>query len=274
MYMGQLNWPEPFTASGQRVQQGNVVNEDAVEATFSLLFSEAMALSGGKLADSGTSDNWLDSGMNTESGLLDACDSIRLPDTQFNQDYFGMSQYRSNMNPFRAQDQDSQAVHLPTSQFDDQKNLDLRVQSLNNSLPYANPSENLAPLPTSTDVLNKNQLIEWMDAHALSRSSHHCAMYCRLGLEAAGLSTGDRPQTGDAGDYGPFLLRHGAQVISQDSYSPQVGDTVVFDKTGQHPSGHIEIFDGRKWVSDFMQHSFSPYRDASSTPPFTIYRIA
>jgi hypothetical protein len=125
----------------------------------------------------------------------------------------------------------------------------------------------------SAGVLNKSQLSEWMDAHALSRSSHHCAMYCRLGMEAAGLSTADRPQSGDAGDYGPFLLKHGAQTVAQQSYAPQVGDVVVFDKTGQHPNGHIEMYDGHHWVSDFMQNSFSPYRDANSTPPFTIYRL-
>jgi hypothetical protein len=113
-----------------------------------------------------------------------------------------------------------------------------------------------------------------MDAHALSQSSHHCAMFCRLGFEAAGLNTTDRPQSGDAADYGPFLLRHGAQAVSVDSYVPQVGDVVVFDKTDQHPYGHIETYDGHQWVSDFMQHSFSPYRDASGTPPFTIYRLA
>ena len=126
---------------------------------------------------------------------------------------------------------------------------------------------------TSASVLDKSQLAAWMDAHALARSSHHCAMYCRLGMEAAGLSTQDRPRSGDAGDYGPFLLRHGAQVVAKDSYTPQVGDTVVFDKTAQHPYGHIEMYDGQRWVSDFMQRSFSPYRDAASTPPSTIYRL-
>jgi hypothetical protein len=128
-------------------------------------------------------------------------------------------------------------------------------------------------LENSKPVLDKSQLAHWMDAHALTRSSHHCAMYCRLGMEAAGLSTQDRPRSGDAADYGPFLLRHGAQVLAADSYTPQVGDTVVFDKTAQHPYGHIEMYDGQRWVSDFMQHSFSPYRDAASTPPFTIYRL-
>jgi len=99
-------------------------------------------------------------------------------------------------------------------------------------------------------------------------------MYCRLGMEAAGLNTEDRPQSGDAGDYGPFLLRHGAQIVSQDSYSPQVGDVAVFDKTAEHPNGHIEMYDGHHWVSDFMQHTFSPYRDAANSPPYTIYRLA
>jgi hypothetical protein len=129
-------------------------------------------------------------------------------------------------------------------------------------------------LPASSAAsLNKSELAQWMDDHALSRSSHHCAMYCRLGMEAAGLSTQDRPRSGDAADYGPYLLRHGAQVVPTDGYAPQVGDTVVFDKTPQHPYGHIELYDGQRWVSDFMQHNFSPYRDAASTPPFTIYRL-
>ncbi len=120
----------------------------------------------------------------------------------------------------------------------------------------------------------KSRLARWMDDHALIRSSHHCAMYCRKGMEAAGLTTGDRPQSGDAGDYGPFLVRHGAQAVPLEAYTPQVGDTAVFDKTEQHPNGHIEIYDGQHWVSDFMQRSFSPYRDAGSTPPFTIYRLS
>jgi len=135
-------------------------------------------------------------------------------------------------------------------------------------------NSDLALTSNSAGALNKTQLSTWMDAHALTRSSHHCAMYCRLGLEAGGISTEDRPRSGDAGDYGPFLLRHGAQTVSQDSYVPQVGDVVVFDKTVQHPYGHIEMYDGHHWVSDFMQHSFSPYHDANSTPTFTIYRLA
>ena len=147
-------------------------------------------------------------------------------------------------------------------------------QRSQNPLQPAGLDSNHSQTTNSHSGLNTSPLAEWMDAHALARSSHHCAMYCRLGMEAGGLATEDRPRSGDAGDYGPFLMRHGAQVVPQDSYIPQVGDVAVFNKTVQHPSGHIEMFDGNNWVSDFMQHSFSPYRDASSTPPFTIYRLS
>jgi hypothetical protein len=134
--------------------------------------------------------------------------------------------------------------------------------------------QNFDSSPTSSGAINKDELSKWMDAHALTRSSHHCAMYCRMGMEAAGLNTADRPATGDAGDYGPFLLRHGAQIVPKESYSPRVGDVVIFSKTSEHPSGHIEMYDGQRWVSDFKQQSLSPYRDVTSAPPYTIYRLS
>ena len=146
------------------------------------------------------------------------------------------------------------------------------TQKMNNSGIVADVDPDLTA-PQLAGGLNREKLASWMDAHALAYSSHHCALFCRLGMEAAGMSTADRPQSGDAGDYGPFLLRHGAHVVPPNLYIPQVGDTVIFDKTVQHPNGHMEMYDGHHWVSDFMQHRFSPYRDAASTPSFTIYRL-
>lgn len=118
------------------------------------------------------------------------------------------------------------------------------------------------------------RLISWLDAHAHLHSSHRCAASVRQAMEAAGIPTADRPVSGDAGDYGPFLLRHGAQVISAQSWQPQAGDIAVFDRTGDHPAGHIQVFDGQHWVSDFVQHGFSPYLDQASTPPVTVYRLS
>lgn len=119
-----------------------------------------------------------------------------------------------------------------------------------------------------------HRLISWLDLHAHVRSTHRCAASVRQAMEAAGITTTDRPVSGDAGDYGPFLLRHGAQVIPQDSYNPQPGDIAVFNRTEDHPAGHIQVYDGQRWVSDFVQHSFSPYRDPHTTPSVTVYRLA
>lgn len=119
-----------------------------------------------------------------------------------------------------------------------------------------------------------HRLISWLDAHAHLHSTHRCAASVREAMEAAGIQTADRPPSGDAGDYGPFLMRHGAQVIPEGSYEPKAGDIAVFDRSEDHPAGHIQVFDGQHWVSDFVQHTFSPYRDQGSTPPVTVYRLS
>lgn len=118
------------------------------------------------------------------------------------------------------------------------------------------------------------RLIDWLDEHAHLHSTHRCAAAVRQAMDAAGIPTEDRPASGDAGDYGPFLLRHGAHAVDPASYEPRTGDIAVFDKTGDHPWGHVQVFDGHHWVSDFVQHGFSPYRDQASTPPVTVYRIS
>ncbi len=117
-----------------------------------------------------------------------------------------------------------------------------------------------------------HRLISWLDSHAHLHSTHHCAASVRQAMEAAGISTTDRP--GDAGDYGPFLLRHGARPVDSESYQPLAGDIAVFDKSDDHPAGHIQVFNGQRWVSDFVQQGFSPYRDQESTPPATVYRLS
>jgi type VI secretion system secreted protein VgrG len=66
-------------------------------------------------------------------------------------------------------------------------------------------------------------------------------------------------------------LKNGAVVVSPDSYTPQKGDVAVFAGSDAHPHGHITIFDGKQWVSDFKQKNMSPYRTAA--PPVTIYRF-
>ncbi|MFP5226340.1 MAG: hypothetical protein ACLGXA_01840 [Acidobacteriota bacterium] len=143
--------------------------------------------------------------------------------------------------------------------------------SSGSALPSGTPADPLTQSGASSDV---GRLISWLDTHAHLHSTHLCAASVRQAMEAAGITTTDRPASGDAGDYGPFLLRHGAQVVAQQFWEPKAGDIAVFDRTELHPAGHIQVFDGQHWVSDFVQHSFSPYRDQESTPPVTVYRLS
>jgi hypothetical protein len=288
MFGTQVNWTGPLDTTGQQAAQNNFANGEDSEAAFALIYETILGLSDEQCYQTETSDNWL--GAEADGSLLDPYDSSRQRtgtnmgalqftgkgrDSEIDLGYFGALYPGSSMGWFISQGRQVQAGTMPSQGAGIQSTAakTSALQSGNPGRPTG-PDVNIAPSANSTGVLNKSQLSDWMDAHALSRSSHHCAMYCRLGMEAAGLDTGDRPRSGDAGDYGPFLLRHGAQTVPQDSYVPQVGDVVVFDKTGQHPCGHIEMYDGQHWISDFKQHSFSPYRDAACTPPFTIYRLS
>jgi hypothetical protein len=262
MLTGQLNWIAPTEAPGRQAPPGNFTEGDDSDAVFALVYSEVLGLSDEGCSAGGAYNNWLD--LESEEGSLSIFDS--------NPSQFEIGNGLGKKSP--------QSMQGGASEERSPRNGLQTVSPEPGLQQVGNPGQlggsdcNLSQQRSSGDVVNKSELSNWMDAHALTRSSHHCAMYCRLGMEAAGINTGDRPRSGDAGDYGPFLLRHGAQTVSQDSYSPQVGDVVVFDKTGEHPNGHIEMYDGHHWVSDFMQHSFSPYRNADSTPPYTIYRLA
>ena len=57
------------------------------------------------------------------------------------------------------------------------------------------------------------------------------------------------------------------------NYSPMKGDIVVIQETTASKNGHIAIYNGTNWVSDFKQPEFWPgpsYR--SEHPPYKIYR--
>ena len=101
---------------------------------------------------------------------------------------------------------------------------------------------------------------------------HQCATYVREALEAGGLVTIGHPAA--AKDWGPTLVRIGFRVIDPANYSAALGDVIVIQGTSMSKSGHIEIYDGKNWISDFVQqHGMWPgpsYR--AEKPSYKIYR--
>ena len=71
---------------------------------------------------------------------------------------------------------------------------------------------------------------------------------------------GEYANTRYAKDFGDQLLRYGFKLIYSGNqrppdYVPQVGDTRVWDTyPGQNvPAGHIDWWNGKNWVSDYVQ---------------------
>jgi type VI secretion system secreted protein VgrG len=91
-------------------------------------------------------------------------------------------------------------------------------------------------------------------------------------MEAGGMDTTGRPVS--AKNYGPFLDKKGFAKVPAENYVPQKGDVVVIQPyKGGSEHGHIAMYDGQQWVSDFKQKDMwggSGYRN--NKPPHQIYR--
>lgn len=109
-----------------------------------------------------------------------------------------------------------------------------------------------------------------------------CGEYVRKAIEATGIFI-DRNAL--AKDFGPSLLKAGYSLVddtTESNYQPKKGDIVVFDSyPGQsYQAGHIQIFNGEKFVSDFIQKDpLWPNSSESSEwkkykPKFWVYRYS
>lgn len=102
---------------------------------------------------------------------------------------------------------------------------------------------------------------------ARGKSIGRCALYVRKALQSAGYKFTPNPS---AYQYAHGTLAGaGFTKINNNNYVPQVGDVVVFNRTSKNPHGHIQIYDGSQWVSDFRQSKFSPYRQHNG---YTVWR--
>lgn len=100
---------------------------------------------------------------------------------------------------------------------------------------------------------------------ALARSIGRCAMYVRKALQAANYKFTPQVSAYQYASNGT-LASAGFVKLDNANYVPQVGDVAVFNRTAKNPHGHIQIYDGKDWISDFRQSTsesrqpnFSPY---------------
>lgn len=107
--------------------------------------------------------------------------------------------------------------------------------------------------------------------HAKSKSSGYCARFVANALEYAGIKFQRQPSAYMYHTNG-ILKNAGFGLVStsMSGYSPQPGDVCVVGRFNNHKHGHICIYDGKNWISDFIQRNPSPYSDGPG--PLYFYR--
>lgn len=124
---------------------------------------------------------------------------------------------------------------------------------------------------TSTYEYNINKATLFLTSNAEKRSKGLCARYIRLALEAGGCDTWGHPLTAEG--YEDFLLDLDFSSIDPKGYQARKGDIVVFDAVNGHPYGHIAMWNGQQWISDFRQRGFYVANEYRKVKDFKFYRM-
>ena len=136
-------------------------------------------------------------------------------------------------------------------------------------------TQNASASPRLNGISAAGRAADGLSRIQTTTSSGKCATSVRENLERAGyrLPTGkDRTSAYMYADNG-LLEDMGFQRIDNAySQNPLKGDIVVFGKTDKHPDGHIAMFDGNNWVSDFRQRGINPYIDKKSAGQMSYFR--
>jgi uncharacterized Zn-binding protein involved in type VI secretion len=126
-------------------------------------------------------------------------------------------------------------------------------------------------MPTAGRAVHVDRAVTHLSTNAHAKSQGRCLRSVREALEAGGARPG---RTLSAKDYGPNLERAGFTAVANQTsagYAPQRGDVVVFAAVAGHRNGHIAMYDGGQWVSDYRQRSFYA-NEAYRRGTFSVYR--
>lgn len=117
-----------------------------------------------------------------------------------------------------------------------------------------------------------DRAIKHLKSHAGQHSTGQCARYVREAIEAGGVVLF---RHNSAKDYGSSLEKVGFVAIASGAgYTHRAGDVGIVQPISGHPHGHMAMYDGTYWVSDYTQpnglYPGSSYKAAK--PSYTIYR--
>lgn len=113
-----------------------------------------------------------------------------------------------------------------------------------------------------------NAAVEHLNANASGHSTGKCATYVRRAIEAGGNVHLQRTES--AKNYGSVLEAAGFHALN--NVNPQAGDVAVMQSVPGHPDGHMAMFNGTIWVSDFKQlHGYYPGPEYRRLQPDVVF---
>jgi hypothetical protein len=102
---------------------------------------------------------------------------------------------------------------------------------------------------------DRSKSIRYLVSNAQPHSLGYCARYVREAIEAGGVIL---VRHASAKDYGPSLTKVGFRSICDSNslklYRHQSGDVAVIQPIVGSPDGHMCMFGGTYWTSDFVQY--------------------
>lgn len=118
---------------------------------------------------------------------------------------------------------------------------------------------------------DKQKSVEHLNRSARGHSIGQCAKYVRGAVEAGGVIL---QRHTSAKDYGSSLRKVGFGAFSVAPSIYIAGDVAIIQPIPGHPHGHMTMYNGSVWISDFKQYNGlypgPSYR--KHKPAFTIYR--
>ncbi|MCR4851995.1 MAG: CHAP domain-containing protein [Prevotella sp.] len=108
---------------------------------------------------------------------------------------------------------------------------------------------------------NNNLVVNYITEHSNERSKCMCAWYCMKAIHRGGCF---QCPILPAYAYNKVLPQLGYQEINIKNYVPIKGDIVVLPQNNKSVFGHIAIWNGNQWISDYKQKDIFPnncYRD-------------
>jgi hypothetical protein len=151
---------------------------------------------------------------------------------------------------------------------------DFENQVANMTLPSESGSNSKPSGEKNNPAFDVTKAVTELDKNAGSKSTGYCAKNIRLALEAGGMKISLSERPGKAVGYSDLLESKGLTTVDVKDYVPIKGDIVVIQpyKAQSSQAGHIQMFNGSRWVSDFNQRYDNSKNRVNNLYPGPSYR--